>query len=52
MNNYIKFLKYIIFIIGIIIIIGALISGCDKLKCYPQFNIDGTYIGIKCGGQL
>jgi hypothetical protein len=41
--------KNIICIIGISLLI--LLNGCDKIKCTPQFALDGTYIGIKCGGD-
>lgn len=51
MSKFIKIFKYIIFSIGIIIIIGILFSGCDIIKCYPQFDANGQYIGIKCGGK-
>lgn len=50
--RYTKYLKYIIFVIGFIIILGVLISGCDNLKCYPEFDLNGKYIGIKCGGKF
>lgn len=52
MNKFTQILKYIIIIVlGITIILGVLLSGCDNLKCYPEFDINGQYIGIKCGGK-
>lgn len=44
-------LKYIIFGLATIIILSTLLSGCDKIKCYPDFAPDGSYIGFKCGGN-
>ena len=52
MNKIANVLKYIIFVIGIIIISGVLLSGCDNLKCYPQFDLNGKYIGLKCGREF
>lgn len=53
MNNFDKYFEYIVFIIGAIIIISVSVSlsGCDYLKCYPKFDLNGQYIGIKCGGE-
>ena len=33
----------------LIVIIG--LSGCDVVKCHPQVDINGEYIGIQCGGE-
>jgi len=44
--------KTIGFLIIIGIITGLLLSGCDIIKCYPEFDINGQYIGIKCGGKF
>jgi len=52
MIKLIKYIAPIIILIGGIIIFGILISGCDIIKCYPQFDIDGSYIGFKCGGEF
>ena len=51
MNKYKDILKIIIFLLGGIIIFGILISGCDIIKCYPQFDVDKGYVGMKCGGE-
>ena len=45
-------IDYVAFTSIIIIILGILLSGCDNLKCHPQFDIDGKYIGIVCGGDF
>lgn len=42
---------FLIWIIVISIMTIFLLSGCDKIKCTPQFKLDGTYIGFKCGGD-
>ena len=52
MNKYIEILKYTIILLAGIIIFGVLISGCTIVKCYPQFDINREYIGIKCGGEF
>lgn len=52
MNKFFKVLEYIILALGIIIISGILLSGCDIVKCYPEFDMDGSYIGINCGGEF
>lgn len=51
MNKYTKILKIVIFVLGGIIILGILISGCDKLKCHPTINIKDKGIGFSCGGE-
>lgn len=33
----------------VILLVGF--SGCDNVRCYPHFKPDGTYLGIKCGGE-
>lgn len=35
----------------VLIFLCILLSSCDVVKCYPQFNLDDEYIGIKCGGD-
>ena len=45
-----KSLKYIIF--GIVIVVVVLLVGCDNLKCYPEFDLSGDYMGFKCDGKF
>jgi len=45
-------LLYIIVTLASIIILSSVFMGCDKIKCSPQFDLNGTYIGIKCGGNF
>lgn len=45
-------LPYLIPAIAILIILIGLFSGCDVIKCYPEFDINGEYIGIQCGGDF
>jgi len=51
-NKLTNIVRYVILIGGSIFILSILLSGCDNLKCYPEFDINGIYIGIKCGGQF
>lgn len=51
MNKFIDILTYIVFGIGFVLLIGLVLGGCDNLRCYPDFDINGQYIGIKCGGE-
>jgi len=52
MNKYFDIIKVIVFILGGIIIFGILISGCEKIRCYPQFDANKGYVGMKCGGEF
>jgi len=52
MNKYFDIIKIIIFLLGGIIIFGILVSGCEKIRCYPQFDVNKGYIGFKCGGEF
>ena len=45
-----KILKYII--LGLIVLLTVGLIGCDNLKCYPKFDLNGEYIGFECGGKF
>jgi len=51
MNKFKKYLKIIVFTIGIFILLSVLFSGCDKLRCYPEYSPKGNYLGFKCEGD-
>ena len=36
----------------ILMLLCVLLTGCDVIKCRPQFNLDDEYVGIVCGGDL
>ena len=52
MNKFMNILNYIIILFAVVIIVSVLFSGCDKIRCCPQYNTKGNYIGFKCGGEF
>lgn len=52
MNKLTYILKYIIFIFGIATILTVLLSGCDKLGCYPTYDARNNVYGFACGGKF
>ncbi len=45
-------IPYLIPAIAILIVLIGLFAGCDVVKCHPEFDINGKYIGIQCGGEF
>ena len=45
-------IPYLIHAIFILIILVGLFAGCDVVKCYPEYDRNGQYIGIQCGGEF
>ena len=52
MRNKKSIIPYLIPFVAVLIILIGLFAGCDVVKCYPEYDRNGQYIGFQCGGEF